>query len=63
MKTLFDALPPSKQGAWAESAALLAPHVCAALRKGDGVLVKGSLGSRMRDIIVALNTLPTVECA
>lgn len=63
MKTLFDALPPSRQGAWAESAALLAPHVCAALRKGDAVLVKGSLGSRMRDIIAALNALPAVECA
>ncbi|MCP1215921.1 UDP-N-acetylmuramoyl-tripeptide--D-alanyl-D-alanine ligase [Acetobacter orientalis] len=63
MKSLFDALPHAKQGAWADSSASLAPLVCAALRKGDAVLVKGSLGSRMRTIIEALTGLNTVEPA
>lgn len=63
MKSLFDALPKTAQGAWAQDAATLAPLVCAALRKGDAILVKGSLGSRMRDVITALNSLSAVEPA
>lgn len=63
MKTLFDALPNARQGAWADNAASLAPLVCAALRGGDAVLVKGSLGSRMRDVIAALEGLNAVEPA
>lgn len=63
MKTLFDALPPATQGAWADNAAALAPLVRTALQKGDAVLVKGSLGSRMRDVITALETLDSVEPA
>ncbi|MFT8676470.1 MAG: UDP-N-acetylmuramoyl-tripeptide--D-alanyl-D-alanine ligase [Acetobacter sp.] len=57
MKTLFEALPPDRRGAWAPTAAALAPHVCAALRKGDAIVVKGSLGSRMRDVIGTLEAL------
>lgn len=63
MKTLFDALPHARQGAWAETAASLAPLLRTTLRAGDAVLVKGSLGSRMRDIIAVLETLTTVEPA
>lgn len=63
MKFLFDALPLSRRGAWAEDSATLAPLVSAALRKGDAVLVKGSLGSRMRTIIDALNNLNLGEPA
>ena len=55
-KILFDSLPQSMQGAHAETAAALASLVKAALRDGDVVLVKGSYGSRMRDVISALES-------
>lgn len=55
MRDLFDAIPPARQGAWAESSAALAPIVAAALRDGDAVLVKGSLGMRMAEIVRALD--------
>jgi UDP-N-acetylmuramoyl-tripeptide--D-alanyl-D-alanine ligase len=54
MRRLFDAVPVSMQAAYAATSADLAPHVVAALRPGDAVLVKGSLGSRMAKIIAAL---------
>ena len=44
---LFDALPPEKRGAWAETAAALEPLVAEALRAGDVVMVKGSNGSEL----------------
>ncbi|EKN00089.1 UDP-N-acetylmuramoyl-tripeptide--D-alanyl-D-alanine ligase [Acidocella sp. MX-AZ02] len=53
---LFDSLPRAIQGARAPDAASLAPLVKAALRDGDTVLVKGSHGSRMRDVISALES-------
>ncbi len=55
-KALFDSLPRSKQGAHAADAATLAPLVKAALRAGDTVLVKGSYGSRMRDVVSVLES-------
>jgi UDP-N-acetylmuramoyl-tripeptide--D-alanyl-D-alanine ligase len=55
-KVLFDSLPRSKQGGHADDAATLAPLVKAALRAGDTVLVKGSYGSRMRDVISVLES-------
>jgi UDP-N-acetylmuramoyl-tripeptide--D-alanyl-D-alanine ligase len=54
MGRLFDSLPQAKQGAHAPDAASLAPILLSALRDGDTVLVKGSYGSRMRDIILCL---------
>ena len=53
-KILFDSLPASMQGAYASDAASLAPLLRAALAAGDAVLVKGSYGSRMRDVISLL---------
>ena len=54
MKSLYDAVPPEKHGAYAIDSAALAPLVAAALRAGDAVLVKGSLGSRMRVVVSAI---------
>jgi UDP-N-acetylmuramoyl-tripeptide--D-alanyl-D-alanine ligase len=56
MKFLYDAVPPEKHGAYAETSESLAPHLVRDLRAGDAVLVKGSLGSRMRLVVAALDT-------
>jgi UDP-N-acetylmuramoyl-tripeptide--D-alanyl-D-alanine ligase len=64
MRGLFDALPTARRGAHAEDAATLAPLVGAALRPGDAVLVKGSLGIGMRRIVTALDTpIPSAGAA
>jgi len=54
MRRLHESVPSRIRGAHAESSAALAPLVVAALRPGDAVLVKGSLGSRMKLIVQAL---------
>jgi UDP-N-acetylmuramoyl-tripeptide--D-alanyl-D-alanine ligase len=54
MRALWDALPPARRGAYAEDSAALAPQLMAAVQKGDTVLVKGSLGSRMAVIVEVL---------
>jgi UDP-N-acetylmuramoyl-tripeptide--D-alanyl-D-alanine ligase len=56
MRALFDSVPAAKQGAHAPDAASLALIVRAALRPGDVVLVKGSYGSRMRDVVLLLES-------
>jgi UDP-N-acetylmuramoyl-tripeptide--D-alanyl-D-alanine ligase len=55
MRLPYDAMPDGKRGAHAPDSAALAPVVAAALRPGDAVLVKGSLGSRMRVIVQAID--------
>jgi UDP-N-acetylmuramoyl-tripeptide--D-alanyl-D-alanine ligase len=60
---LFSALPPERRGAQAPDTETLAPIVAAALRPGDVVLVKGSLGSRMSVIVDALAALDRGEAA
>jgi UDP-N-acetylmuramoyl-tripeptide--D-alanyl-D-alanine ligase len=59
MRHLFDAVPPQIRGVHAPEAAALAPHVAAALLPGDAILVKGSLGSRMRHVVQAIDALAT----
>jgi len=54
MHALWEALPSSRRGGYAETAAALEPAVLDALRDGDAVMVKGSLGSKMGPIVKAL---------
>jgi UDP-N-acetylmuramoyl-tripeptide--D-alanyl-D-alanine ligase len=55
MRGLHDAIPPALRGAHAPDSAVLAPLVRNTLRAGDAVLVKGSLGSRMKTIVDAID--------
>jgi UDP-N-acetylmuramoyl-tripeptide--D-alanyl-D-alanine ligase len=54
MRRLHDALPPARRAEWRESAVELSPVLERALQRGDTLLVKGSLGSRMGAIVDAL---------
>jgi UDP-N-acetylmuramoyl-tripeptide--D-alanyl-D-alanine ligase len=54
MHELWDALPSAKKGGYAESSAKLESQVVAGIRAGDAITVKGSLGSRMKLIVTAL---------
>ena len=57
MASLWDALPPAQRGAYAASAAELAPQVAGAARPGDVIMVKGSNGSRAGLIAAALGAI------
>jgi len=54
MRHLYDRVPDRRRGAHMRDSEALAPVVAAAVRPGDAVLVKGSLGSRMRLVVAAL---------
>lgn len=54
MEHLDRALPPARRGAHAATSAELVPALMAALRPGDVVMVKGSLGIRMAEIVKPL---------
>jgi UDP-N-acetylmuramoyl-tripeptide--D-alanyl-D-alanine ligase len=56
MRALWEALPSSRKGGYAEASAELASQVVAAVQPGDAVMVKGSLGSRMAPIVKALQS-------
>jgi UDP-N-acetylmuramoyl-tripeptide--D-alanyl-D-alanine ligase len=54
MGALFRKLPSNKQGAWAETSERLKDTVLGAIRPGDAIMIKGSLGSRMGLLIDAI---------
>jgi UDP-N-acetylmuramoyl-tripeptide--D-alanyl-D-alanine ligase len=54
MHSLWQALSASRRGGYAEDSAALEAQVLPAIRAGDVVMVKGSLGSRMAPIVKAL---------
>jgi UDP-N-acetylmuramoyl-tripeptide--D-alanyl-D-alanine ligase len=54
MRNLWDALSTGKRGGYAESAASLEAQLVAGIRAGDVIMVKGSLGSKMKAIVNVL---------
>jgi UDP-N-acetylmuramoyl-tripeptide--D-alanyl-D-alanine ligase len=54
MRALWEALPSGARGGYAETAAALEPALLDAVRDGDVVMVKGSLGSKMGPLVKAL---------
>src|SRR6202045_3756185 len=54
MRNLWEALSTGKRGGYADSAAGLEAQAVAAIRTGDAIMVKGSLGSKMKTIVNAL---------
>jgi UDP-N-acetylmuramoyl-tripeptide--D-alanyl-D-alanine ligase len=57
MQALWDALPPTRRGGYAISAADLAPQLARAVEPGDVVMVKGSNGSKAGVVAQALAAL------
>jgi UDP-N-acetylmuramoyl-tripeptide--D-alanyl-D-alanine ligase len=58
---LFDAAPAGMRGAHADRADVLADAIAEQVKPGDVVLVKGSAGSRMGDVVTALRNLDQAE--
>jgi UDP-N-acetylmuramoyl-tripeptide--D-alanyl-D-alanine ligase len=54
MRNLWDALSTGKRGGYADDAAGLEAQAVAAIRAGDAIMIKGSLGSKMKTIVNAL---------
>jgi UDP-N-acetylmuramoyl-tripeptide--D-alanyl-D-alanine ligase len=54
MRNLWRALPAGRRGGYADDSTALESQVLSAIRAGDVVMVKGSLGSRMGSIVKAL---------
>lgn len=57
MAYLYERLPIAMQGGYAPTSLELIPHVLAAIRSGDVVSVKASLGTRVKPIVEALLSL------
>ncbi|HCK32950.1 MAG TPA: UDP-N-acetylmuramoylalanyl-D-glutamyl-2, 6-diaminopimelate--D-alanyl-D-alanine ligase, partial [Rhodospirillaceae bacterium] len=54
MKALYDVLPADRRGAHYENSAEMAKEIKKMLKSGDAVLVKGSLGSKMKMVVEAI---------
>jgi UDP-N-acetylmuramyl pentapeptide synthase len=54
MRHLHAALPKDRRGIHVEQAANLVPILAGELRPGDTILIKGSLGSAMGQVVDAL---------
>jgi UDP-N-acetylmuramoyl-tripeptide--D-alanyl-D-alanine ligase len=54
MRNLWDALSAGKRGGYAETSAGLESQAVGAIRAGDAIMIKGSLGSKMKTIVNAL---------
>jgi UDP-N-acetylmuramoyl-tripeptide--D-alanyl-D-alanine ligase len=64
MRALWEKLPFERRGGYAETAAGLESGILAAIRDGDAVMIKGSLGSRMGPLVKALvDRFPRQEAA
>ena len=63
MGSLYEALPESRQGAYAKTAEELQPKLLRAVGPGDAIMVKGSLGSRMGPLVEALKRRFGMEAA
>jgi len=61
MGSLWEALPPTRRGGYADSATNLEPRLVEAVRPGDVVLVKGSKGSKASALAKALAGLGAGE--
>jgi UDP-N-acetylmuramoyl-tripeptide--D-alanyl-D-alanine ligase len=56
MRALWDALPATRRGGYADTAARLESLLAGALQPGDAVMVKGSNASHMNDLVKALSS-------
>ena len=54
MRNLWDALSTGKRGGYADERGRPGSQAVAAIRAGDAIMVKGSLGSKMKTIVTAL---------
>jgi UDP-N-acetylmuramoyl-tripeptide--D-alanyl-D-alanine ligase len=54
MQSLWETLPSERRGGYAVTSAALEADVVGAVRAGDAVMVKGSLGSKMAPVVKAL---------
>jgi UDP-N-acetylmuramoyl-tripeptide--D-alanyl-D-alanine ligase len=62
-RDLWEALPSERRGGYADTAAALEADVLGAVRAGDAMMVKGSLGSKMGPIVKALTRQFSAQAA